>query len=92
MGSFPVNANICEVNGPYYPVKLTWIPRVDDLIDLRSYSEQTDGTQPARHYKVVQVVHRIREIAEKGSRSDGGFHFVEIYVAPAESPHFGRSA
>jgi hypothetical protein len=92
MGSFPVNANICEVNGPYYPVKLTWLPRVDDLIDLRSHSEQTDGGQPSRHYKVVQVVHRIREFAEKASPSHGGFHFVEIYVAPAESPHFGRSA
>ena len=82
----PINANICEVDdGPYYPVRLEWIPRPGDLIDLFSFIEQAARQPPQRHYEVVQVVHTLHDVFEGEERSYGGHHFVSVFVKPAQS-------
>jgi hypothetical protein len=92
MSDLSIIANICEMNdGLYYPVRMGWIPRVGELIDLFSYIEQAASRPSRRHYEVVQVVHEVRDIAEHVKESHGGHHVVNVYVKPAESPYFGSA-
>lgn len=85
----PINANICEVNGLYYPVRLAWLPRPGDLIDLYSYLEAAAKRPDVkRYYEVVQVVHELRDIAEKVQQSHHGYHFVTVHVKPSQSSFF----
>jgi hypothetical protein len=84
----PVNANICEINdGAYYRVRLNWVPRVGELIDLFSFLDQADA-HPAKHYyEVVQVVHQMYDVTEKVAQSLSGYHYVNVYVRPTTSEY-----
>ena len=93
MSELPVNANIVEKGGPYYQVRLQWVPRVGELIDLHSFLEQArgikegDGDPGTRWYEVVQVVHKINDVTE---RFPQGAHFVTVHVVPSSSPHLNE--
>ena len=50
MAELPINANISEVDGAYYPVRLLWVPRVGELIDLYSFIDTVDHNQPAHRF------------------------------------------
>jgi hypothetical protein len=88
MAELPINANISEIDGSYYPVNLQWVPRVGELIDLWSFIDQADKRPPARHYEVVQVVHRIHDVTDKGGREHKGAHFLTVHVKQAQSRIF----
>jgi hypothetical protein len=78
-------ATICEVGGAYYPVRLTWLPRVGEFIDLLSLIDQRAG-HPARHrYEVVGVVHALQDTPDGSS---AGRHAVTVHVKPSESELF----
>ena len=82
-----VNANVSEVGGAYYPVHLEWVPRVGELIDLWSFIDQASGHAPAHRYEVLQVVHKLHDVSEKGD----GAQFVTVFVKPSTSTLFGGS-
>jgi hypothetical protein len=92
MKALPLKANICEIeDGRYYPVRMGWVPRVGELIDLFSYLEQAASQPSRRHYEVVQVVHELRDVAEAVKESHPGHHVVNVYVRAVESPFFGSA-
>jgi hypothetical protein len=92
MSELPIEANICEINGPYYPVRLYAVPRVGELIDLFSFIDQADKhPQPRKFYQVVQVVHEVRDVSEKIPQSKGGCHFVTVFVKLSRSKFFKSS-
>lgn len=89
MSELPIEANICETdNGAYYPVKLHAIPRVGELIDLFSLIDQAASHPPAKHYEVVQVVHKMCDVSDKVPSSKDGHHFVRVFVKPSQSKFF----
>jgi hypothetical protein len=88
MAELPIEANICEIDGAYYPVRLHSVPRVGELIDLFSFIDQADNRPPLKHYEVVQVVHKIYDVTEKIPQSKGGQHFVSVFVKPSGSKFF----
>jgi hypothetical protein len=88
MAKLLIEANICEIDGVYYPVKLHSVPRVGELIDLFSFIEQANNRSPMKHYEVVQVVHKIYDVAEKIPQSKDGQHFVTVFVKPSDSKFF----
>lgn len=71
----PANANIAEVDdGPYYRVKLQWLPRKGDKIELWPLLPN----EPAGiRYEVVDIVHELHGVTEK---SPDGHHFVTVMV------------
>ncbi|OGL26556.1 MAG: hypothetical protein A3G44_15615 [Candidatus Rokubacteria bacterium RIFCSPLOWO2_12_FULL_73_47] len=79
------NANIAEIGGAYYPVRLEWLPRVGDLIQLYSFLDTATGHEPGHRWEVVQVVHELRDVTEKRPE---GFHFVTVLVKPSQSSLF----
>lgn len=79
----PINANICEIDGPYYPVRLEWLPRKGDLIDLYSFLDTEK-----KKYEVVQVVHKLYDISKEIAQSHKGHHFVDVHVRPSTSAFF----
>ena len=89
MPELPVNANIVEAGGAYYSVKLAWVPRVGELIDLWSFADQADGYKPVHRYEVVQVIHRLYDLTDKVPQGQAGFHFVTVHVKPSASSYFG---
>jgi hypothetical protein len=88
MPDVPINANIMEVDGPYYQVRLTWLPRVGDIIDLHSYLEQHAGKDAKKWYEVVQVVHQIHDVTDKVRQSLAGHHWVNIHVRNSNKMQF----
>lgn len=89
MTELPINANISEIDGPYYAVKLQWVPRAGELIDLWTFTEQAEHGSPVHHYEVVQVVHRITTALDKGGREHKGQHVVTIHVKRVDPTVFG---
>ena len=85
MADLPVNANISEVDGPHYPARLTWIPRVGELIDLYSFLDTSTNHAPRHFYEVVNVVHKLHDVTEK---EPTGYHFVTVLVKRSQSSHF----
>lgn len=84
MAELPINADICEVNkGAFYTVRLDWVPRVGELIDLFSFIDQADGNAPKHYYEVVQVVHKLHDMTEKVPQANKGHHYVSVFVKPA---------
>jgi hypothetical protein len=83
-----IEANICEIDGAHYQVKLHAIPRVGELIDLYSFLDQSTNHPPFKHYKVVQVVHKMYDVSEKIPKSMDGYHYVSVFVRPASSKFF----
>jgi hypothetical protein len=91
MNSEAINANICEVGKgiqAYYKVRLNWIPREGDLIELFSYADQRTGHNPVHFYEVVKVAHKMHDIDKEVSQSLNGSHYVEIFVKPMEDNEF----
>ncbi|HEY0602865.1 MAG TPA: hypothetical protein VGD58_08135 [Herpetosiphonaceae bacterium] len=83
-----IQANICEIDGGYYPGKLHSIPNVGDLIDLQSFIDQAANYPPVKHYEVVRVVHKIHDVSEKIPHTKDGYHFISIFVKPSDSELF----
>jgi hypothetical protein len=83
----PIEANICEPDGTFYPIRLQAVPRAGELIDLTSFTEQAEGRSPKRYYEVVQVVHKMFDAAlNEGDKGHPiGWHFIEVLVKPFES-------
>jgi hypothetical protein len=95
MSNLPINAIITELDGneTYYEVRLEWIPRAGELINLHSFKDQVEECQPNHHYKVVQVKHSIYDITEKNKavpHSQEGMHSVNIYVKNSTDPLFNN--
>jgi hypothetical protein len=88
MNKLSIEANICEIEGPYYQVRLHSVPRVGELIDLFSFLDQSTNDPPVKHYEVVQVVHKIYDVSEKIPHSKDGQHFVSVFVKPSDSKFF----
>lgn len=88
MSNPTIEANICEIGGAYYQVKLYAVPRVGELIDLFSFLDQATKHPPMKHYEVVQVVHEIHDVSEKIPQSKDGRHFVSVFVKPSNSKFF----
>jgi len=40
MSELPIDANICKMNGPYYPMKLNAVPHAGGLVQLFSFVHQ----------------------------------------------------
>ena len=74
MRELPIEANICERDGAYYPVLLRTVPRVGELIDLWSLIDQAAKHPPVKHYEVFQVVHEIHDVSKEIRASKGGYH------------------
>jgi hypothetical protein len=89
MSELPIEATIHEIDGAYYNVRLHAIPRVGELIDFWSFLNQATGHEPAKHYEVIQVVHKVYDVSEKTPRSKGGHQSVNVFVKPASSKFFG---
>jgi hypothetical protein len=83
-----IEANICEINGAYFLVRLHAIPRVGELIDLYSFIDQSTNHPPVKHYQVVQVVHKMYDVSEKIPQAKNGHHFISVYVKPSNSEFF----
>ena len=82
MAELPINANISEIDGAHYPVRLEWVPRVGELIDLYSFIDTSTGQPPAHRYEVVQVVHQLYDVTDKEPK---GHHFITVHVKPSKS-------
>jgi len=87
MSKPPIEANICEQGGAFYPVRLHAVPRVGELIDLHSFVDQLEGREHNHYYEVVQVVHKMFDAAlnEGDKGHEKGWHFVEVFVRPSIS-------
>jgi hypothetical protein len=95
MSNLQINATIIELDGnkTHYEVRLEWIPRAGELINLYSSKDDVEDYPPNHHYKVVQVKHSIDHITEKTKavlRSQEGSHFVNIYVKNYTDPLFNN--
>lgn len=83
------NATVKEIdNGPFYNVRLEWLPRPGDLIDLTSYVEMSDKKPWKLQYEVVQVVHLLSDVSNRFENSGKGGHLISIFVKPTESNFF----
>jgi hypothetical protein len=69
----PTNANIEIADGPYYQVKLEFVPRVGDTIEFYSFLDAVGMT-----LEVTGVKHQIRDVVEKIEQSHKGHHFVTV--------------
>lgn len=88
MSELPIEANICEIDGPFFRVKLHAIPQRGDLINLFSYLYHAAGVPPKKHYEVVQVVHHLHDMDKEHPELYDGHQFLMIYVKPATGPFF----
>lgn len=83
-----VNAHISEMPGDdgsigaYYEVRLEYIPRVGETIDLYSNTDAASGHEPRHLYEVVGVEHKLSDIP-RGSDKNLASQFVIIRVTPA---------
>ncbi len=91
MIEIPIEANICEIGGAYYPVKLHAVPRVGELINLFSFIDQRDDFPPNKNYEVVQVIHELHDAHPKIKQSKDGCHCVTVFVKPSKSKFFKQS-
>jgi hypothetical protein len=83
-----VDANICIVDGPHYPVRLKWVPRVGEIINLYSLIDATAKDPDAFHsLEVEAVVHHLYDVSEKHPEG----HFVTVFAQPSRSK-FGKAA
>lgn len=87
-----IDAHLKDPNtGVFYEVKLHAIPNVGDLIDFWSYTDQADKYPPAKHYKVIAVVHKIFDVTDRvhpALEADKGSHFVKIFVVEEDHSLF----
>jgi hypothetical protein len=80
-----VNAKICVIDdSAYYQVRLQWIPRMGEVIDLFSHVDAAFGHPPIHLYKVVQVIHKLHDVAKDSPQAQAAAHFVEIHVKPTQ--------
>jgi|GEM_PF-5602272 len=86
MTSLPVNGHIKEVEGAYYQVHFSWVPRPGELIDLYSFVDASTGHQARRFFEVIQVIHEIHDIVDRLDKSTTGNHFVTVVVRESSNP------
>lgn len=85
----PIFANICEIDGPYFPVKLYAVPHVGELIDLTSLIDLIAQRPDSRHfYEVVQVRHELHDVPQDDPRYEKGNHSVSVFVKRSNSSYF----
>lgn len=84
----PIDANISEIDGPHYPVRLACLPHVGDLIDLYSFIDTATKHPPAHRYEVVRVVHKMYDVTDKVSEAADGHHFVTVVVRQSNHVDF----
>lgn len=75
-----IYANIREGNdGPFYEVRLHFVPRVGETVELTSFANVESGhaSEQFKKYTVKAVRHMIYDITEKWP---DGMHEVEIVV------------
>lgn len=71
----PCDANIAEIGGgPYYRVKLKWLPHKGDRISLKPLMKDEPA---AIEYEVVDIIHELHGVTE---RDTPGAHFVTVMV------------
>jgi hypothetical protein len=87
MNELPIEAQICEsTDGPFYQVRLQTVPRVGELIDLTSHIDlAAKHPQPRHLYEVVQIVHKMYDVADEIPVSKRGYHLVSVFVKPSQS-------
>jgi hypothetical protein len=73
------NADVAFVDGPSYPVRLAWLPREGDLLDLYSFVDKSTGKKPSHRGEVVRVVHYLHDVSDKTDNQQG-HHFVTVHV------------
>ncbi|MEC6816985.1 hypothetical protein VXS05_18370 [Photobacterium toruni] len=78
-----IKATIQENNdGAYYHVQLQTVPSKGDKISLFSYLDQSTGHESNHSYEVISIIHKIKDVTDKVSKSEGGYHSVTIIVKP----------
>lgn len=85
MADLPVNANIVVEGGAYYRVRLEWLPRAGDLVELYSFLDQASGHPTPGRYEVVRVVHELHDVTDKAPASMKGYHYVSVHVRPSDA-------
>jgi len=85
MSELQIEANILELDGAYYPVKLHTVPRIGEEIKLFSYIDQVSGHKSEKHYEVVQIIHTVRDVLKEIPESMNGYHHVDILVKPSQN-------
>lgn len=74
------NATIVVSDGTHYNLRLQWVPRVGELIDLHSFLDQMNEKPFRHHYKVVEIVHSLYDVVEDEQFPHKGHHYLEIHV------------
>ncbi|MGZ5030459.1 MAG: hypothetical protein ACXV8I_07660 [Methylobacter sp.] len=92
MSELQIEANILELDGAYYPVKLHTVPRIGEEIKLFSYIDQVSGHASEKHYEVVQIIHTVRDALKDIPESWIGYHHVDILVKSSQNQEFNLEA
>lgn len=88
-----INAHIQEI-GPisaYYPVHLTWVPRVGELIQLTSFLDIASGHQSMHWFEVVQILHEVHDVVDGDEQTYGADHFVRVMVREVSNKGFAEA-
>ena len=67
--------------------RLRAVPRVGELIELTSINQEATHAE-TKHYQVVHVMHKMRDLSEAPGAPKTGWHFVEVFVKPSRSKFF----
>ncbi len=76
-----------EGDGAYYPMSLTAVPRVGDMICLESRLDASTGNEPDHSYQVTRVVHKLVHAnpnPDEGQPKRKDQQTVLVYVMPLE--------
>jgi hypothetical protein len=68
-----------EADGLHFKVRLEWVPRIGEIIELHSAADKADY-----RYEVRSVIHQLRHIGEDAAESQRGEHWVIVHVQHAE--------
>ena len=86
------NALIVTPDPGFFHAKLTFVPRVGELLHFTSFVEQRQKKQSVFHFEVVQVVHHMYEVDDEldddGNQKHKGSQFLHVHVKPTKSRFF----
>jgi hypothetical protein len=84
MMGLPNNATIVDVTGgAQYRVRLDWIPRTGELIELWPCTDPPSSAPVVHTFEVVQVAHKVHHVVATDDDADGAENtdqFVTVYV------------
>ena len=83
------NAKIIEPNGVYYSIRLSWLPRVGDAIELRTFvvapeDSAEETAAQCKPYRITKVVHCVNDVKLPAETNRGGDHQIHLYVEKGE--------